>query len=68
MDGEVARLKQNWGWSALYGIVVFILGILIFVDLPVSGLVLIGLFIGIELLLNGLSWLTLGLAARNYQE
>jgi uncharacterized membrane protein HdeD (DUF308 family) len=64
----LASRRTNWGWSALYGVVVFLLGILIFVDLPVSGLVLIGLFIGIELLLNGLSWLALGLAARNYRE
>ncbi len=54
----------NWGWSFFYGLIIFLLGIFILQRLPVSGLVIIGLFVGIELFLNGLSWVALALAVK----
>jgi uncharacterized membrane protein HdeD (DUF308 family) len=44
---------QGWGWWVLEGIVSAVLGILILVQWPASGLWVIGLFIGIELIMNG---------------
>ncbi|MBS0656247.1 MAG: DUF308 domain-containing protein [Verrucomicrobia bacterium] len=55
---------DHWGWVFFNGLVTFILGILIYSDWPVSGLWLIGLFIGIDIILSGWSWIFLSLAAR----
>jgi uncharacterized membrane protein HdeD (DUF308 family) len=46
---------QGGGWWVLDGIVTAVLGILILAQWPVSGLWVIGLFIGIDLILNGLT-------------
>lgn len=55
---------HNWVWLLLHGVVNLLLGLLIWRQWPVSGLWVIGLFIGIDLLLNGWSLVMLGLAAR----
>jgi len=47
----------HWGWAAMHGVINLILGILVFANWPLSGLVVIGLFIGIELILVGVSWI-----------
>jgi uncharacterized membrane protein HdeD (DUF308 family) len=47
---------HNWGWPLLNGIVTLLLGILILKDWPSSSLWVIGLFVGIDLIFNGLSW------------
>ncbi len=44
---------QGWGWWVLNGIVTSVLGILILAQWPASGLWVIGLFIGIDLMLSG---------------
>ncbi len=44
---------QGWGWWVLDGIVTAVCGVLILAQWPVSGLWVIGLFIGIDLILNG---------------
>lgn len=45
----------KWGWTFASGIVTFILGGMILMNWPVSGLWIIGLFIGIELFIAGFS-------------
>jgi uncharacterized membrane protein HdeD (DUF308 family) len=55
----------NWGWLLLHGVVDVILGICIWQSWPVSGLWVIGLFVGIDMLFNGWSLVMLGLAAKN---
>lgn len=55
----------NWGWVLLHGGVNLLLGILIWRQWPLSGLWVIGLFIGIEMLFNGWSLVMLGLSAKN---
>jgi uncharacterized membrane protein HdeD (DUF308 family) len=54
----------NWGWVLFSGIVTFILGVLIRRNLAVSDLWIIGLFIGIDLIVRGWSYVMLFLAAR----
>lgn len=54
----------HWGWLLFNGIVTLILGVLIWRQWPVSGLWIIGLFIAIELILSGWTWVMLSLAAR----
>lgn len=46
------------------GVISLMLGIMIYRQWPVSGLWAIGLFLGVELLLNGWAWIALGIAAR----
>lgn len=58
---------ENWGWVVLSGIITLLLGILIWSQWPVSGLWVIGLFIGIDLLFYGWTWVVLSLAARNFK-
>lgn len=49
-----------WGWSLLNGLVTLLLGIIIYRHFPESGLWLIGLLVGIEMLLHG--WFDIMLA------
>ena len=54
----------NWGWVLFSGIVTFMLGVLIKWNWAVSGLWIIGLFIGIDMIFRGWSYVMLFLAAR----
>lgn len=60
----IAIRFQNWGWLLLHGVVNLCLGIGIWKQWPLSGLWVIGLFVGIDLLLNGWSLVMLSLAAK----
>jgi len=51
----------GWGWQALNGIVAAVMGVLILAQWPVSGLWVIGLFIGIDLIFYGWAWVALAL-------
>jgi uncharacterized membrane protein HdeD (DUF308 family) len=62
---SVAERFDGWGWMLLNGLVSLLLGISIWRQWPLSGQWVIGLFVGIEILLSGLSWLMLGLAVRS---
>lgn len=55
---------DQWGWVFFNGFITFLLGISIYADWPFSGLWLIGLFIGIDIILSGWSWIILALTAR----
>lgn len=51
----------GWGWQALNGIVAAVMGVLILARWPVSGLWVIGLFVGIDLIFYGWAWVALAL-------
>lgn len=55
---------EQWGWVFFNGLVTFLLGAMIFADWPLSGLWVIGLFIGVDLILAGWSWVILSITAR----
>lgn len=55
---------HNWVWLLLHGVVNLALGIMIWQQWPLDGLVVIGLFIGIDMIFNGWSLIMLGLAAK----
>lgn len=55
----------GWGWGILNGFVNLLLGLLLLLNWPVSGLVAIGLFLGISLLINGFFWIVASLGARS---
>jgi uncharacterized membrane protein HdeD (DUF308 family) len=54
----------SWGWVLFSGMVTFMLGVLIKRNWAVSGLWIIGLFIGIDMLFRGWSYVMLFLAAK----
>jgi len=55
----------NQGWRILDGIVTLLLGILILQEWPESGLWVIGMFVGINMLLTGWTWIMLSYAAKH---
>jgi len=55
----------GWGWQALDGIITIILGALVLAQWPASGLWVIGLFIGIDLIFYGFAWIALALGLRS---
>ena len=55
----------DWGWHALNGLITLVLGILILAQWPVSGLWVIGLFLGIELVFYGMAWTAIALRLRS---
>lgn len=64
--GLQTRMHQ-WGWLLLSGLVSLMLGILIWAQFPESALWVIGLFIGLEMVFNGVVWVMLGLELRTVQ-
>ena len=60
----LATQPLHWGWLLAHGVVSLVLGILIWQSWPVSGLLAIGLFVGIEIIANGVSLVMLGSMAR----
>ncbi len=56
---------HNWGWQLLSGGVALMLGVLIYRQWPLSGLFVIGLFVGLEMIFYGLTWVMLGLDVRD---
>ena len=51
----------GWGWQAVNGAVATVMGFLVLAQWPVSGLWVIGLFVGIDLILYGWAWIALAL-------
>ena len=55
----------HWGWMLLNGVISLFLGIAIWREWPYSGLWVIGLFVGIEMIFSGWTWVMLGLGVRS---
>jgi uncharacterized membrane protein HdeD (DUF308 family) len=60
------RHREMGGWwlMVLSGLVSVVIGILLYGSLPWSGLWVLGTLIGIELLVQGVTWLMFGMALR----
>jgi uncharacterized membrane protein HdeD (DUF308 family) len=55
----------GWGWVLLNGVVTLVLGVMIWRDWPDSGLWVIGLFVGIDMVFAGWSWIMMALAVHS---
>ena len=55
---------QGWGWQLFDGVLSMLMGGLLLSQWPLSGLWVIGFFVGISLLVRGFGWITLALAFR----
>ncbi len=51
---------SGWGWMVFNGVVSFLLGTLFLIGWPVTSLWLVGLYVGISLLLDGLALVAIG--------
>jgi uncharacterized membrane protein HdeD (DUF308 family) len=56
---------ENWVWIVFAGVISMLLGFMIFSQWPVSGLWVIGLFVAIELILQGFSMISIARAVRS---
>jgi uncharacterized membrane protein HdeD (DUF308 family) len=54
----------QWGWALVNGVITLLLGVVIYRHLRESALWVIGILVGVELLINGWSWIMLSLAVR----
>lgn len=59
------RGTRNWGWLLFSGIISVLLGAMIAARWPVSGLWVIGLFVAIEMIMHGWSYVLVALAAKS---
>jgi uncharacterized membrane protein HdeD (DUF308 family) len=62
--GSAVFAAPSWGWRMADGIIAIVLGLLVLAQWPVSGLWVIGLFIGINLIFYGAAWIALALDLR----
>jgi uncharacterized membrane protein HdeD (DUF308 family) len=62
---SVADRFPSWGWVLVNGVVTALLGVLIWQQWPVSGLWVIGVYVGVDLIMNGITWSALAVGARN---
>lgn len=60
----ISNRFAGWGWTVFSGLITLALGIMIWRRFPQDALWVIGLFFGIDLIMNGWSWIMLGLALR----
>jgi uncharacterized membrane protein HdeD (DUF308 family) len=58
------KAAMSWIWVLLSGVVTLLFGLVILAHWPVSGLYILGLFLGIDLVLAGASWIGIGLGLR----
>jgi uncharacterized membrane protein HdeD (DUF308 family) len=58
------RGMKNWIWPFIGGILTVLLGLMIAVRWPVSGLFVIGLLVAIEMIIHGWSYIFIALAAK----
>ena len=58
------RYAKGWGWFVFAGVTSLLLGVLILLQWPYSGLWVLGLFIAIELIVNGWTYIFIALALR----
>ena len=56
---------SSWGWIVFAGLISIALGGIIFAQWPVSGLWVIGMFVAIELIIQGFSMISIAWAARS---
>jgi len=64
----VTERFSGWGWVLANGLIGILLGLLIWKHWPTESEWIIGLFVGIDLIFAGWSWMTLAWMARRLPE
>jgi uncharacterized membrane protein HdeD (DUF308 family) len=63
--GSLLYRFPHWGWILSGGILNLALGIMIWLQWPLSGFWIIGLFVGIDMIFGGWTWIMLALRLKN---
>jgi uncharacterized membrane protein HdeD (DUF308 family) len=63
--GSLMYRFPSWGWTLLSGAITLLLGIYIYSQWPLDSLIILGLFVGIDLIFTGWTWVILALAVKN---
>jgi len=58
------RAHKGWGWVAFSGALSILLGMMVFMQWPASGLWVIGMFVAIEMIIQGWSSIMIAFAAK----
>lgn len=58
------KRESPWVWVALSGAITLLLGVLIVARWPVNSVYILGLFLGIDLVMAGVGWVSLGFSLR----
>lgn len=58
------RHGTPWGWVVFSGVLSFLLGLMIVAHWPASSFYVLGIFLGVDLIMIGATWLAMGLALR----
>lgn len=61
---QIREQVKGWGWTVFGGVASTVLAIMIWAQWPVSGLWVIGMFIAIEMIMQGTSMISIALAAK----
>lgn len=59
-----SKQTAGWGWLTFAGLIAIILGMIIMLQWPISGLWVIGLLIAVQLIIDGWAYLFIALAMR----
>lgn len=62
--GLGSRPGSGWGWIVFSGLITLLLGAIIIAQWPVNSVYILGLFLGIDLIVNGVGTVFFGLALR----
>lgn len=63
--GSLMYQFPHWGWVFFGGLIDVVLGILIWIQWPLPGFWVIGLFVGISMIYNGWTWIWLAWALKS---
>src|SRR5262245_37562919 len=63
--GSLMYRFPYWGWTLLSGVISLLLGIYIYSQWPFDSFIIPGLFVGIDMIFTGWTWVMLALAVRN---
>jgi uncharacterized membrane protein HdeD (DUF308 family) len=63
--GSLMYRFPYWGWTLLGGVISLLLGIYIYAMWPLDSFFVIGLFVGIDMIFTGWTWVALALAVKN---
>jgi uncharacterized membrane protein HdeD (DUF308 family) len=58
------KRESPWVWVALSGTITLLLGLLILARWPVNSVYILGLFLGIDLIMAGAGWVSLGFSLK----
>jgi uncharacterized membrane protein HdeD (DUF308 family) len=63
--GSLVYQFPDWGWTLASGAITLLLGIYIYSQWPLDSFIILGLFVGIDLIFTGWTWVMLSLRLKN---